>query len=111
VLFCGRPDHPQAALAKRQMTGSGQVVVFDIAGGKPAAFRFLNALRLIRLSNNLGDAKSLITHPATTTHQRLKGEARAELGIGDGMLRLSVGLETLADLTADIDRALASSRI
>jgi len=111
VLFCGRPDHPQAALAKRQMTGSGQVVVFDIAGGKPAAFRFLNALRLIRLSNNLGDAKSLITHPATTTHQRLKGEARAELGIGDGMLRLSVGLETLADLTADIDRALAASRI
>ncbi len=81
VLFCGRSDHPQAALAKRQMTGSGQVVTFEIAGGKAAAFRFLNALKLIKLSNNLGDAKSLITHPATTTHQRLKPEARAELGI------------------------------
>jgi len=111
VLFCGRPDHPQAALAKRQMQGPGQVVTFEIAGGKPAAFRFLNALRLIKISNNLGDAKSLITHPATTTHQRLKPEDRAELGISDGMLRLSVGLETPADLAADIDRALAASRI
>ncbi len=111
VLFCGRSDHPQAALAKRQMLGSGQVVAFEIAGSKAAAFRFLNALELIKLSNNLGDAKSLITHPATTTHQRLKPEARAELGISEGMLRLSVGLESLADLTADIDRALAASRI
>jgi O-succinylhomoserine sulfhydrylase len=111
VLFCGRPDHPQAALAKRQMLGSGQVVTFEIAGGKPAAFRFLNALKLVKLSNNLGDTKSLITHPATTTHQRLKPEARAELGISDGMLRLSVGLESVADLTADIDRALAASSI
>src|SRR5205085_2153328 len=110
VLFCGRSDHPQAALAKRQMLGSGQVVAFEVAGGKAAAFRFLNALGLIKLSNNLGDAKSLITHPATTTHQRLKPEARAELGISDGMLRLSVGLESLADLTADIDRALAATR-
>jgi O-succinylhomoserine sulfhydrylase len=111
VLFCGRSDHPQTALAKRQMSGSGQVVTFEVAGGKAAAFRFLNALGLIKLSNNLGDAKSLITHPATTTHQRLKPEARAELGISDGMLRLSVGLESLADLTADIDRALAASRV
>jgi O-succinylhomoserine sulfhydrylase len=111
VLFCGRADHPQAALAKRQMLGSGQVVTFEISGGKPAAFRFLNALKLVKLSNNLGDTKSLITHPATTTHQRLKPEARAELGISDGMLRLSVGLESPADLTADIDRALAASRI
>ena len=111
VLFCGRSDHPQAALAQRQMAGPGQVVAFEIAGGKAAAFRFLNALKLIRLSNNLGDAKSLITHPATTTHQRLKPEARAELGISDGLLRLSVGLESPADLTADIDRALAASRI
>jgi O-succinylhomoserine sulfhydrylase len=86
-------------------------VTFEIAGGKAAAFRFLNALKLIKLSNNLGDAKSLITHPATTTHQRLKPEARAELGISDGMLRLSVGLESPGDLTADIDRALAASRI
>ena len=111
VLFCGRSDHPQAALAKRQMLGSGQVVTFEIGGGKPAAFRFLNALKLVKLSNNLGDAKSLITHPATTTHQRLKPEARAELGISDGMLRLSVGLESLPDLTADIDRALAAARV
>jgi O-succinylhomoserine sulfhydrylase len=110
VLFCGRPDHPQAALAKRQMLGSGQVVTFEIAGGKEAAFRFLNALRLVKISNNLGDAKSLITHPATTTHQRLKPDARAELGISEGMLRLSVGLESAADLTADIDRALAAAR-
>lgn len=109
VLFCGRQDHPQAALARRQMTGPGQVVTFDIAGGKAAAFRFLNALRLVKISNNLGDAKSLVTHPATTTHQRLKPEARAELGITDGTLRLSIGLESVADLTADLDRALAAA--
>jgi O-succinylhomoserine sulfhydrylase len=111
VLFCGRPDHPQATLAKRQMSGPGQVVTFELEGGKAAAFRFLNALALIKISNNLGDAKSLITHPATTTHQRLKPEARADLGISDGMLRLSVGLEFAGDLAADIDRALAASRI
>ncbi len=80
-------------------------------GGKPAAFRFLNALKLIKISNNLGDAKSLITHPPPTTHQRLKPEARAELGITDGMLRLSVGLESATDLLADIDRGLQASRI
>jgi O-succinylhomoserine sulfhydrylase len=111
VLFCGRNDHPQAALARRQMSGFGQVVTFELAGGKRAAFRFLNALRLIRISNNLGDAKSLITHPATTTHQRLQPAARAELGISEGMLRLSVGLEAGADLVADIDQALAASKI
>jgi O-succinylhomoserine sulfhydrylase len=111
VLYSGRADFPQAALARRQMSGFGQVVTFDLEGGKAAAFRFLNALKLVKLSNNLGDAKSLITHPATTTHQRLKPEARAELGISDGMLRLSVGLESPADLIADIDRALAASRI
>ena len=92
------------------MQGFGQVVTFELAGGKAASFRFLNALRLIKLSNNLGDAKSLITHPATTTHSRLKPEARAELGISDGMLRLSVGLEFPGDLAADIDRALAAAR-
>jgi O-succinylhomoserine sulfhydrylase len=107
VLFCGRNDHPQAALARRQMPGPSQIVTFEVAGGRAAAFRFLNALRLIKISNNLGDAKSLITHPATTTHQRLKPETRAELGITDGMLRLSVGLEAVVDLLADIDSALA----
>jgi O-succinylhomoserine sulfhydrylase len=111
VLFCGRPDHPQAALAARQMTGPGQVVTFEIEGGKPAAFRFLNALRLIKISNNLGDAKSLITHPATTTHQRLGPQVRAELGISDGMLRLSAGLEAWTDLAADVDAALRASNI
>jgi O-succinylhomoserine sulfhydrylase len=110
VLYCGREDHPQAALAKRQMSGFGQVVTFEIAGGKEAAFRFVNALRLVKISNNLGDAKSLITHPATTTHQRLKPEARAELGISDGLLRLSIGLESHGDLAADVDRALAAAR-
>ena len=111
VLFCGRPDYPQAALARRQMSGTGTLVTFELDGGKAEAFRFLNALKLIRISNNLGDAKSLITHPATTTHQRLKPEARAELGISDGMVRLSVGLESAADLVADVDRALSASRI
>jgi O-succinylhomoserine sulfhydrylase len=91
------------------MTGGGQVITFDLDGGKPAAFRFMNALQIVRISNNLGDAKSLITHPATTTHQRLKPDARAELGISDGMLRLSVGLEAIEDLIADIDRALAAA--
>ena len=110
VLFCGRPDHPQAALARQQMTGPGQVISFELAG-KPAAFRFVNALRLIRISNNLGDAKSLITHPATTTHQRLGPQVRAELGISDGMLRLSVGLEASPDSAADIDEALSVSNI
>ena len=111
VLYCGRSDYPQAALATRQMSGFGQVLVFELAGGKEAAFRFVNALRLIKISNNLGDAKSLVTHPATTTHQRLGPQVRAELGISDGMLRLSVGLESYVDIAADIDRALAASKI
>ncbi len=108
VLFCGRADHPQAALVKKQMTGPGQMIAFEVAGGKEAAFRFQNALQLIKISNNLGDAKSLITHPATTTHYRIGAPARAELGITDGMLRLSVGLEAARDLIADIDWALAT---
>jgi len=110
VLYCGSPKHPQAELARKQMSGGGQVVTFDVEGGKEAAFRFLNALKIIKISNNLGDAKSIITHPATTTHQRLKPEARAELKITDGMIRLSVGLEAPADLIADLDRGLAAMR-
>jgi O-succinylhomoserine sulfhydrylase len=106
VLYPGRPDHPQAALAKRQMKGGGTLVSFEVDGGKAGAFRFSNALRLIRVSNNLGDAKSLIVHPATTTHQRFTPEARAEMGIGDGMLRLSVGLEHADDLATDLARGL-----
>lgn len=110
VLYCGSDSHPQAELARRQMTGGGQVVTFEVEGGKDAAFRFLNALRIIKISNNLGDTKSLVTHPATTTHQRLKPEARAELQITDGMIRLSVGLEAPADLMADLDRGIAAMR-
>jgi O-succinylhomoserine sulfhydrylase len=106
VLYPGRADHPQAALAKRQMKGGGTLVTFEVNGGKPAAFKFANALTVIGISNNLGDAKSLITHPATTTHQRLKPEARAHLGITDGMVRLSVGLEDVEDLIEDLDQAL-----
>lgn len=109
VLYPGRADFAQADLARRQMTGFGQITTFTLTGGKPAAFAFLNALRLIKISNNLGDAKSLITHPSTTTHQRLKPEARAELGITDGMLRLSIGLESPIDLIADLTAGLASA--
>ena len=95
-------------LARRQMTGGGTMVAFEVEGGKAGAFRFGNALRLVCISNNLGDAKSIVTHPATTTHQRLKPEARAELGISDGMVRLSAGLEAFEDLAADIDRGIAA---
>ncbi len=108
VLYPGRADHPQAALAKKQMKGGSTLVSFVVPGGKQGAFRFSNALRLIRISNNLGDAKSLVTHPATTTHQRFTPEARAEMGIGDGLLRLSVGLEHPDDLQTDLKRGFAA---
>lgn len=106
VLYPGRKDHPQHELAMKQMSAGGNVVAFDVKGGKDAAFRVANALNLVVISNNLGDAKSLITHPATTTHQRVKPEVRAELGIGPGLLRLSVGLEDPADLVDDLNQAL-----
>ena len=108
VLYPGRADHPQAELARRQMTLGGSLVSFHLDGGKDMAFRFANALRLIDISNNLGDAKSLITHPATTTHFRLTPDARKELGITDGMMRLSVGLEDPGDLIDDLAQALKS---
>lgn len=108
VVYPGRPDHPQAALARAQMGLGGSLVTFEIDGGKEAAFRFANALKLIDISNNLGDAKTLITHPATTTHYRLTPQARAELGVTDGMMRLSVGLEDPADLAQDLAQALKS---
>ena len=110
VLYCGRADHPQADIARRQMTGGGQMLAVEVEGGKDGAFRFQNALRLIKISNNLGDAKSLITHPATTTHYKIGAPARAELGISDGILRLSVGLEAFDDLAADLDTGLAAVR-
>ena len=108
VLYPGRADHPQAALVKRQMSGGGNLIAFEIAGGKAGAFAFANALGIIGISNNLGDAKSLITHPATTTHQRLSPEIRAGLGISEGLVRLSVGLEDVEDLREDLDVALAA---
>jgi O-succinylhomoserine sulfhydrylase len=106
VRYPGLPDHPQAELVKRQMSGGGTLVSFEIRGGKQAAYAFGNTLSVITIANNLGDAKSLITHPATTTHQRLTPEARAALGVTDGLLRLSVGLEDASDLIADLDEAL-----
>ena len=108
VLYPGRPDHPQYEIARRQMTGGSTLVAFEVKGGQKAAFQLENALRIIRMSNNLGDAKSLITHPSTTTHQSMTEEARLELGITQGMLRLSVGLEDAADLADDLTEALAA---
>jgi O-succinylhomoserine sulfhydrylase len=106
VIYPGLASHPQYELARRQMKEGGTVVAFDIEGDKAACFRFLDALRLVDISNNLGDSKSLVTHPATTTHSRLKPEERAALGIGDGLVRLSAGLEAEADLLRDLERAL-----
>jgi O-succinylhomoserine sulfhydrylase len=106
VFYPGRDDHPQREIAKRQMAGGGPMVAFEVKGGKREAFRFLNALQIFKISNNLGDAKSLATHPATTTHQRLAPEVRAELGIFDRSIRLSIGLEDVEDLKADLDQAL-----
>jgi O-succinylhomoserine sulfhydrylase len=106
VRYPGLADHPQAAIVKRQMSAGGTLVSFEVRGGKEAAFAFGNSLSLITIANNLGDAKSLICHPATTTHQRLTPEARAAMGVSDGLLRLSAGLEDAGDLIADLDAAL-----
>jgi O-succinylhomoserine sulfhydrylase len=107
LIYPGRADHPQAEVIRRQMRGGSTLVAFEVAGGdKAGTFRFLNALKLIRITNNLGDAKSLVTHPATTTHQRLTPEARAELGISDGLVRFSAGLEHPDDVVGDLLSAL-----
>jgi len=106
LIYPGREDHPQAQLVKKQMRAGSTLVGFEVKGGKAAAFRTLNALKLARISNNLGDAKSLVTHPATTTHQRLSPEARSELGISDGFIRFSTGLEHADDLVEDLYAAL-----
>jgi len=108
VLYPFLDSHPQQALARKQMSGGGGVVTFEVDGGKREAFRVANALKLIDISNNLGDAKSLLTHPSTTTHQRLTPEARLAAGVTDGMLRISVGLEDPADLCEDLDQALST---
>jgi len=106
VLYPELPSHPQHELAMSQMKAGGSVVAFELKGGKAAAYDLLDKLQVIDISNNLGDAKSLITHPATTTHQRLSPEQRAEVGVSDSLLRLSVGLEDALDLIEDLDIAL-----
>jgi len=106
VRYPTRPDHPHYALAQKQMTGGGTLVAFEMKGGKDAAFALMNAFKLIVISNNLGDSKSLATHPATTTHMRIGEAERAKLGIGEGAIRLSVGLEDSADLIDDLAQAL-----
>ncbi|MEQ8305023.1 MAG: O-succinylhomoserine sulfhydrylase [Hoeflea sp.] len=107
VIYPGRADHPQADICARQMSGGSSLVAFELKGGKNAAFAMQNALEVVQISNNLGDSKSLITHPATTTHKNLSEEARDELGIGPGVVRLSVGIEDCEDLVDDFSRALS----
>jgi len=106
VVFPGLESHPQYDLVQKQMSGPGTMVVFELDGDQARAFKFMNALNLIDISNNLGDAKSMITHPTTTTHQRVSLEERAQLGINENMVRLSVGLEDVEDLKEDIAEAL-----
>lgn len=108
VNFPGDPNHPQADIIARQMTGPSTLIAFEVEGERAGAYRFLNALNIVKISNNLGDAKSLVTHPATTTHQRFTPAQRLAMGIPEGMVRLSCGLEHQADLAADILAALDS---
>ena len=108
-LYPTLPSHPQHNLAMSQMSGGGTIVAFELAGGRRSAFNFLNALQIITISNNLGDTKSLATHPATTTHMRIGPEERAKLGITDGIIRLSVGLEDPQDLIEDLTQALQAA--
>lgn len=108
VLHPWLDNHPQHDLARRQMLGGGTIVTFEVDGGQAEAFAVLDSLVMIDISNNLGDTKSLITHPATTTHRRLGTTGRAEQGISDGVVRLSVGLEDTADILADLDRGLTA---
>lgn len=106
VLYPGHPSHAQSDLSTAQMGKGGTVISFDLTGGQAAAFRFLNALKIVKISNNLGDAKSIVTHPATTTHQRLPEDQKRALGITSGLVRLSVGIEATDDLIADVMQAL-----
>ena len=108
MRYPGRADHPQYELAKRQMSGNGSLIAFEVKGGQKGAFAFMDALKLIAISNNLGDARSLVTHPATTTHSKVSAEDRAVLGITDGAIRFSVGLEDSADLIDDLARGVAA---
>ena len=107
VIFPGLPDHPQFRLVEQQMSGPGTIVAVELEGDQARAFRFINSLQMIDISNNLGDAKSMVTHPASTTHQRLNDRERAELGINENLVRLSIGLEDVEDIKEDIAQALA----
>ena len=107
VIYPHLKSHPQVKLSKKQMSLGGTMITFEVAGGKKAAFNVLRHLGVVDISNNLGDAKSLMTHPASTTHRNIGAEARAMMGITDGMLRLSVGLESIDDLMSDLKQALA----
>ena len=106
VIYPGLPDHPQHDLAMAQMGSGGTMIAVEVLGGKDAAFAALNRLKIVKISNNLGDAKSIVTHPATTTHQRLSDEDKAHLGITPGLLRISIGLEDPQDLIEDLQQAL-----
>lgn len=109
VFYPGLSNHPQYAIAQKQMTGGGGLIAFAVKGGKAEAFRMMNALEIIDISNNLGDAKSLITHPATTTHSNIAAPEREKMGITENMVRLSVGLESVEDLIEDLQTALAAA--
>ena len=106
VYYPGLASHPQHELAKRQQRGSGAIVSFDVKGGRAAAWRVIDSTKLVSITGNLGDVKTTITHPASTTHGRISPEARAAAGIGEGLIRISVGLEALEDLKADLERGL-----
>ncbi len=108
VYYAGLPDHPQHGLARRQQSGFGGLIAFDVPGGQAAAWRFIDATSLVSITANLGDARTTITHPATTTHGRLTPEARREAGIGDGLIRVAVGLESVDDLKTDLGRGIAA---
>jgi O-succinylhomoserine sulfhydrylase len=105
TIYCGRPDHPQAPIIANQMSGGGNVIAFDL-GSREAAWRFLDTLEIIDISNNLGDAKSMATHPCTTTHRSMPEAERLEIGLTEGWVRMSVGLEGARDLSRDVSRAL-----
>jgi len=107
VYYPGLASHPQHALARQQQSGFGGILSFEVDGGKEAAWKLIDATRLISITANLGDTKSTITHPASTTHGRLTPEQRADAGIGDGLIRVSVGLEDVADLKNDLARGLS----
>jgi O-succinylhomoserine sulfhydrylase len=106
VYFAGLASHPQHKLARKQQRGHGGIVSFDLKGGKKAAFRLINATKMLSVTANLGDTRTTITHPATTTHHRIGPEARARAGIGDGLVRIAVGLEDIEDIIADLEAGL-----